>query len=338
MIAMQDTFHRYLVMLMLIPRYPASISTERLKEKLEQFSFDISLRSIQRDLNKLSVRFPLVSNEEKQQGWSWKEDAGQFTLPALDSQAALAFYMAKQHIEPLLPASTVVHLQPWFLTAEKVLSYGDGLAKWPQKVRVLPPGIQRLPPQINTEVQSAVSEAVLQEKQLEVTYLANGADTPWTRTIHPLALVVRDRVIYLLSVFEGHSDTRQLVLHRMQKATILDAPAKRPADFDLDAAIEQGELSMPLGKHPIRLEALFSRHVAIHLIESPIAPDQTIEEEDEEDVRLTATVPDTFELRLWLKSFGDEVAIVKPASLRREFRDMAENLAAYYDIAAESTD
>ena len=79
MIAMQDTFHRYLVMLMLIPRYPASISTERLKEKLEQFSFDISLRSIQRDLNKLSVRFPLVSNEEKQQGWSWKEDAGQFT-------------------------------------------------------------------------------------------------------------------------------------------------------------------------------------------------------------------------------------------------------------------
>lgn len=334
---MPNTLSRYLVLLMLIPRHPAKIDTERLKEKLAMHGFDISIRSIQRDLNKLSIRFPLIGDEGKPQGWSWRKNAGQFTLPALDSQAALAFYMAKQHIEPLLPASTVAHLQPWFLTAEKVLGYGDGLAKWPQKVRVLPPGIQRLPPHINTEVQTAVSEAVLQERQLEVTYLANGADTAWTRTIHPLALVVRDRVIYLVCVFEGHSDIRQLVLHRMQKATILDAPAERPADFDLDTAIAQGELSMPVGKRPIRLEALFSRHVAIHLAESPIAPDQRIDEEDEDDVRLTATVPDTFELRLWLRSFGDEVAIVKPASLRREFRDIAENLATYYDITTDTS-
>ena len=79
------------------------------------------------------------------------------------------------------------------------------------------------------------------------------------------------------------------------------------------------------------LEAEFLRHVAIHLRESPIADDQVIEDVDEDNVLLCATVPDTLELRLWLKSFGDEVAVVKPDDLRQEFREMSKNLREYYD-------
>lgn len=336
---MFDTLSRYLMMLRLIPRAPAKIGTERLKYLLDAQGLNISLRSIQRDLQKLSNFFPLVSDEARPQGWSWEANAEHFSLPALDPQTALTFHMVKQHIEPLLPASTLEYLQPWFRTSESVLaSHGNGLAKWPQKVRVLPAGMPRLPPIINSEVQSAVSEAVLREKQLEVSYQSNGAETPWTRIIDPLALVVRDRVIYLMCLIDGHEDVRQLVLHRMQKATVLDTPVARPAPFNLDVAIAAGEFGMPLGTKPIRLEALFSRHVAIHLAESPISLDQSIVDENEDDICLTATVPDTFELRLWLRSFGDEVAVVKPAALRREFRDMAENLAGYYGIEAASTE
>ena len=87
---------------------------------------------------------------------------------------------------------------------------------------------------------------------------------------------------------------------------------------------------MVLNPQPIKLEAEFFRHVAIHLRESPISDDQVIEDVDEDNVLLRATVPDTLELRLWLKSFGDEVAVLEPAALRQEFREMAENLTTYY--------
>jgi predicted DNA-binding transcriptional regulator YafY len=67
------------------------------------------------------------------------------------------------------------------------------------------------------------------------------------------------------------------------------------------------------------------------LRESPIADDQVIEDMDEDNVLLRATVPDTLELRLWLRGFGDEVMVVKPDSLQDEFRSMSENLMYYYN-------
>lgn len=50
---MSDTTLRYLEMLQLVPRYPQSISTGELQQKLAEQGFDINVRSIQRDLEKL---------------------------------------------------------------------------------------------------------------------------------------------------------------------------------------------------------------------------------------------------------------------------------------------
>jgi predicted DNA-binding transcriptional regulator YafY len=66
------------------------------------------------------------------------------------------------------------------------------------------------------------------------------------------------------------------------------------------------------------------------LRESPIADDQVIEDVDADNVLFRATVPDTLELRLWLRSFGDEVAVLEPSALRKEFQEMSENLTTYY--------
>lgn len=49
-----DTLLRYLEMLRLIPKEPKSISTTELFEKLQNNGYDVELRTVQRDLNKLS--------------------------------------------------------------------------------------------------------------------------------------------------------------------------------------------------------------------------------------------------------------------------------------------
>ncbi len=328
---MPDTLIRHLTMLHLIPRYPKVIHTEQLQTFLEARQHTVTLRSIQRDLNKLSCLLPLMGDSARPQGWCWRADATQFTLPALDPQSALTLHMVAQHIKVLLPASTLNHLESWFKAAEEVLaSHGNGLAKWSEKVRVLPPGFPRRPPSIDDNVQAVVTEAVLTEKQLSLTYLSNGASQPWTKAIHPLAIIVRDKTIYLLCIFAGYQDVRQLVLHRMQAATVLQDKAIRPSNFDLDSHLAAGEMGIPLNSGMIALEASFAGHLAIHLREAPISDDQCLDTSDEESVLLSATVPDTLELRLWLKSFGDEVAVLRPAALRQEFRQMAENLLNYY--------
>lgn len=56
---MSNTAVRYLTMLRMVPRFPKSITTTELAERLEDHGFSVTMRSIQRDLEKLSTDFPL---------------------------------------------------------------------------------------------------------------------------------------------------------------------------------------------------------------------------------------------------------------------------------------
>lgn len=330
-----STLQRQWTMLRAIPRLPRTIGTSELAIRLTDAGFDVDLRTVQRDLNKLSEVLPLGSDQSKPQGWGWLPNAGQFDIPGLEPQAALAFHMAEAHLRSVLPASTLETLRPWFNTARAVLDeQGNGLAKWPKKIRVLPRGLPQKVPVIRPEVQAAVYQAVLQDSKLSILYGRNSEEADTDKcvrsVISPLALVVRDSVVYLVCVYDGYSDPRQLALHRMVAAELLNDPAQRPKGFPIDSYIAEGEFGIPLNPRSIKLEAEFYRGVVIHLHESPIAEDQTICDVDDDNVLLRATVPDTLELRLWLKSFGDDVAILKPVALRREFREMADNLKDYY--------
>ena len=67
-----DTSVRYMLMLQLLPVYPRKISVKELREKLiaQDCSFDICERTLQRDLVKLSQRFPITADDCKPRGWS----------------------------------------------------------------------------------------------------------------------------------------------------------------------------------------------------------------------------------------------------------------------------
>lgn len=330
-----STLLRQWNMLNMIPREPCRIGTSDLVKRLADAGFDVDLRTVQRDLNNLAEVLPLASDAHKPQGWYWLKTAPQFDIPGLEPQAALAFYMAEAHLQSVLPASTLASLKPWFDTARGVLDkHGNGLAKWPNKVRVLPRGLLMKIPAILPEVQATVYQAVLHDCKLRITYGRSAGEEEERGLpdyiISPLALVVRDCVVYLVCMYDGYSDLRQLAMHRVRTAELLTDPVMRPKGFSIDSYIAEGEFGIPLGPGPIKLEAEFYRHIAIHLQESPISDDQMITDVDEDNILLRATVPDTLELRLWLKSFGDDVAVLKPAALRRDFQEMAENLKAYY--------
>ena len=327
---MKSTLLRQWKMLSMIPRLPRKIGTADLMQKLEDADFNIDLRTIQRDLNQLSEVLPLTSDQAKPQGWSWKEAAEQFDIPGMEPQVALVFHMAEIHLRSLLPASTVDTLRPWFSAANRVLDeHGNGVALWPEKIQVLPRGLPQKAPEIDAEVQAKVYQAVLQERQLRISY-GREADDLRDYVIHPIALVVRNQVIYLVCVFDGFDDIRQLAMQRIHSADVLGLPSVKPADFVLDDYIAHGAFGLTFGDEPLQLKARFMNHLAIYLRETPIAENQVTEDVDENFVQLTASVPDTLELRLWLKSFGDEVEVLGPPALREEFAGQAKRMAKMY--------
>lgn len=329
-----ETILRQWNMLRLIPRHPGSIGTRDLKNKLVDEDFHVDVRTIQRDLEKLSAIFPLDWEEKgKAYRWFWTEGAKVMDIPGMDQAAALAFRLVEEHLSPLLPQSTLRHLEPHFRNAKEILKpvRGTRLGLWPDKVCVIGRGPELMPPPIKPDVHAAVYRALLEDRQLEVTYKSKASDKPKSYPLNPLGLVFRDGVVYLVGTAKEYPDIRHFVMHRMSDPKVLDTPCRRPAGFNLHAYVKQDlRFAYPISPGLIRLKALFSAGSAAHLSERVMSKDQNLTHQKDSRVLLEATVMDTLELRWWLRGFGHKVEVLGPKALREEFKAIAKGMAKTY--------
>jgi hypothetical protein len=331
---MSEAFARQWAMLKMIPRYSQSIDSLTIRNQLRGEGIDApSLRTIQRDLEMLSQSFPLevVDPEERPIQWHWMKGAAPLAIPGLDPTEAVAMKLVETYLRPLLPGAMLDALAPHFESANKLLKSKGGLgpARWTNLIRTLPKGIQLLPPKIDALAQRTVYDALLRKKQLELDYRPRKPKGNEPYRINPLGLVVRDGVIYLVASLVENEAIRQFVLHRIKSAQVLDEPATSPRGFDLDEYIAKGGFGWPTGGK-IRLVAIFDHGPAQTLGETPLSPDQNITELDEHRFKLTATVQETRELHWWLSSFGPEVEVLEPKSLRALMRKLVGMSAKRY--------
>jgi predicted DNA-binding transcriptional regulator YafY len=328
-----DTQLRQWAMLRRIPQHPRQITARELTVRLESEGFEVSKRTVERDLLSLSGIFPLISNERSRPyGWSWNKDAEAFALPAMSPLQALTLALAHDYLATLLPASLLETLAPYFKCADGVLSSGDGvkkLADWRNKVAIVPPNQPLIPPDYPEEIIEAIHSALLADQQLEISYTSREQGETRTYPVHPLGIVQRGAVTYLVATLYDYTDIRLLAVHRIQSAQVLDQPVKTPKKFDLVKYIRQGAFGFEESGE-IKLVVRFTAPAAEHLRETPLSLDQRIEPDQPGWVRLQATVPGTAQLRWWLLGFGDQVEVLEPATLREEFAGISQSLHDLY--------
>src|ERR1022692_2223575 len=316
---MSDTLLRQWELLRAIPRAPKKIDVATLMTKLETAGYKTTKRSIQRDLNLLSGVFPLICDDRSTTyGWSWSSDAPTFDLPAMDGPTALTVRLIEQFIPALLPPTIRDLLAPHFARARTVLGAnpGNALRQWVDGVRVVPREMPLRPPKFNNDAVRVVYDALLAGQRFATEYRSRANDTDEVKTyeVNPLGLVARGNLLYLVCTLWDYQDIRQLALHRLLTASLIDKLVTRPDDFDLDRYIERGEFQYPVGPM-ILLKAKFLRGAAAPLVETPLSDDQTIENLDANHVLVTATVRDTAQLDWWLLGFGSSVRVIEPSEV-----------------------
>lgn len=324
-------------MLRLVPRAPARITARELCERLDTVDFAVTKRTVERDLNELATIFPLdVDTREKPFGWSWQRDAPSFDLPGLSLPEALSLVLVEQHLRHQLPPSALDALRPHFRSAAKTLSAASDFTlsgAWLSKIRTIAPLQPLQPPVLDEACQRIVYLALMKDLQLKLHYRKRDQveDTVYP-SVHPLAVVQRGAVIYLVCTFGDYDDIRTLALHRVRHAEVLYEPVKRPAGFDVDDYIATGAFGFRTGD-PIVLRATFTRAVGEHLFETPLSLDQTLVARDDGTLALTATVPATRTLVFWLTGFGAGVVVHEPAELREEIAAIAAEMAQLYAVS-----
>jgi len=335
----QGTLFRHWHLLRLIPRQPQKITVKSIASVLDSEGFDVTERTIQRDLQELSRLFSLVVDDrDRPFGWSWKKDARSFDLPGMTLNEGLAWVMLEQYLLQMLPSTSLQHLKPYFSSAhQRIKSEGafNRSRSWIDKIRILPPNQPLISPQIDPQVQKTVSEALFNELRLEIRYRKKNEAEPVVYQIHPLALIQRGHVLYLYARLFNYPDARSLAMHRIEQVVPLNEPAVYPDDFDLDECVNRGVWGFG-GEQQCELVLRFYERKGEHLYETPLASNQQLQWDDEVAGILTvrAIVPDTPQLRWWILGFGDCAEVLAPASLRHELSQLVVRMGARYAATA----
>ncbi|OAI21260.1 helix-turn-helix transcriptional regulator [Methylomonas koyamae] len=328
-----DSLLRYFDMLSMIPKAPNSISTPDLLSKLVDAGYEVDLRTVQRDLVKLSVSrlFPISSTADtKPLRWQWPSNTKRVQLPTMASNEALTFKLVEIYLEPLLPLSIKSQLADYFETADRVLAVSP-LAGWVDKVRQIPSSLTLQPPEIDATVLAVVYEALLKDLRMKATYHAIERDAK-SYEVNPLGLVFRHNVIYLVATINDYIDIKQLALHRFIDAELTDKAVHIPTGFSLNNYIEQGEFDYPTNDidQTIPITFKISAFMKQLLLETPISSDQQISTLDDDRYLLHATVNNTEQLRWWIRSFSTNIEVLEPPTLRAEMAAGARALNKLY--------
>lgn len=331
-----DTLARQWQTLRLIPRHPRKISSRELTERLLAQGYKVTKRTVERDLQAMSATFPLVvDSRATPYGWSWQKGAQALDVPALSPPEALSFLMVRQFLQPLVPASMLDQLAPYFGMAEQCLDALPASGKgrhprdWLNKVAVVQPNQPLLPATIDSDVQAHLQEALLRDLQVNIRYRRRGETTDTEYQAHPLGLVQRGSVLYLVCTLFDYQDIRLLTLHRMRKVDILDLAAKAPKGFRLADYIAAGHLGFGSGK-PIKLHLRFHNGAGDHLWDTPLSSDQVITELPNGELEVKATVAEGPQLEWWILAFGENVQVIEPANLQEEIGSRLKAAAGFY--------
>lgn len=307
------------------------VGTTHIYEQLMMAGFDISLRTVQRDLNALAKRFPIEKNNANPQGWRWKEDAPLQSLPHMNLSQAVAFNMVEANLTQLLPPVILDELFPWFDLARRQLKNSKVTHSWIDRVRIEPATQPLIAPDIDLDSKDNIYHALFYQLQINACYTRSNKSEASEYTLNPIAIIQRGVIIYLLATRtdDPKATIRTFALHRFDRVEILESAAQTPDNFQLDTYLDEGSMgfSHPLfgelaerGKNTA-VELQFTQQAGRSLTESKLSDDQTVTSNDDDTLTIKATVNLTSQLVWWLRGFGSGLLDAKPALLYQAVLD-----------------
>jgi predicted DNA-binding transcriptional regulator YafY len=260
---------------------------------------------------------------------------------------AVAFHILQRFAGNKLPAAVTKDLEPLFSAAEVRLSHEKAdnriYRAWPDKVDSVDGTFALIRPNLREDIFHVIATATFFEREVSVKYRPAGkpeTEDLKPKTLWPLALVESAGVMYMVAQdpsFEPRKDKPRIQwlrsLFRLDRIVSTVESGKTfayPEDFSLRTYVEGEQAFNFLTEPAIQLSIAFDGNAGNHLKETPMAKDQELETLADGRLRVTGTVIPSLKLRWWLRSFGANVEILSPVSLREEFAAEYRKLTARY--------
>ena len=290
---------------------------------------EVSERTIHRDMDALSsIGVPITADRGVGGGWRL---LGEYLtkLTGLNEAEVQALFL---NVPPQLladlgleKASEAARTK---LLAEVPGSAGQDAEFARQRILVDVSGWHR--PEESVPMLPVIQQAVWQERKLQISYQRDLDCEAFERVVDPLGLVAKGSVWYLIAAVE--SEPRTYRVSRVMAATLLDEFSERPADFDLNehwrqsATVFKTQLPRFDAILRVRQESLRRLYYAVRFAR--------VEQTGEPDANGWTEVKMRFQLEdeaaEFALSFGPQVEVVEPLSLREKVIRLAESVVEFY--------
>lgn len=201
---------------------------------------------------------------------------------------------------------------------------------WTDKVELASNGFTLHYPDIDAQVFAEITQALFHERKLKIIYRPRSeAGREKENLVSPLGLVEIDNLVYLVASVEHHENPAIYRLDRFSAAVMQPDVFTYPASFRLADYVKHERQFDFMPEGEVHLQLRFFNGAGDHLLEAPLSLDQRARRNGEV-LEVEGSIRSSQRLRWWLRAFGSNVEVVRPAKLREEFAREAEVLSALY--------
>jgi len=304
-------------------RYP---NCQQLAKELE-----MTAKTVQRDINFMrdQLNLPLAYDEQRH-GYFYEKTVGDFPLLQLSRRELVTLFLARQALGTVRGTRLEQELAQTFerrtagLSDEVSFSWSELDAAFSVRAAGIVEADARL--------FGALSDAILQGREIEFVYRKLTSEAPETRRVPPYHLGQVDHGWYLFGFDLDRGAVRTFALPRISELDVTTMPFERPADFTLRSHLGG---SFEVWNYPDadsgdqEVRVVFRGYAARVVAERRWHPSQEIGSVPAEEgaIELRLRLRGLEEVARWILSWGRWAEVFQPEELRRRVREEAAAVA-----------
>lgn len=329
---MSDTtqIERQLYILSLLSESKNGCTIEDINKYLFKVGIEVSKKTIERDIDYLSVvNFPVSEEKRGKETYYTSEKFGlediSFTLNEL-----ISLYFLKEIINSYSALEIGTSAS---ILIDRIIShlpqinrnYIESLNKL---VKVNPIEVVR-EKAINPEYLKSIRDAISFRKKLWICYCAFNSEETTERYVNPYMLEIHKGCYHLVGYCHLRKNIREFRISRMKDLKVMDESFEKPEDFYEE--YKKSKFDKLSGEKEINLKLKFKGLAARFIKEYEYEKADLITPIEDDEILFEKNTTMSPEIVKWVLGYGSSVVVLEPKELKDQIITEAENILKNYN-------
>lgn len=324
---------RQLYILSLLSWYQEGFTIKELYSRLRNDGIDVSLRTIRRDLDDLTLaNFPIYE-EKKGRSICYRLKKIEFLQAQFNTDELIGLYFLK---ELLYPVSSLPAIQNAY---NLIIKFIEGLPQLDRKFilnlkNYFKVDYLLMDPEENVSEDTfkTLGQAILDNRVIKARYYSFYSDTVTDREIEPYHIIFKNQHYYLIGYCRKRGDVRDFRVSRFRCIALTEEHYNKPWKYSYADYVKHS-WHIIKGKEIFDVEIKFTPQKARFIKEYYRHKADRLKELPDGSLLFSRRVAGLEEIIPWVLGFGGEAKVLSPPELKEAILNHLKQMQSTYSIS-----